>query len=101
MQTSNSNVGESIRVPVTKRLPKCQLNGIVSEFSNRGLTFAISRCKNEYEVWREVLPGDRPRIKNRKEGMAIAGVIVDDSMELEKRNFICVWEKGKRIEGEF
>ncbi len=92
---------EAITVPVTKRLPKCQLHGIVSDFENRKLTFAVSRHKSEYELWREVLPGDRPRMKNRKEGMAFAGVIAQDNTELDERNFVCIWQEGERIFGEF
>ncbi len=90
-----------IRVPVTKRLPKCQLSGIIDDFVQRKVTFAVSRHKSEYEIWREVLPGDRPRTKNKKEGMAIAGVIANEEDELNKRNFICVWKSGERVFGEF
>ena len=95
------DVQESIRVPVTKRLPKCQLDNVIDDFVRRKVTFAVSRHKSEYTIWREVLPGDRPRTKNRKEGMAIAGVIAQDSEELDERNFVCVWEGGEKIFGEF
>lgn len=92
---------EVIRVPVTKRLPKCQLGDIVDDFVRRKVTFAVSRHKSEYEIWREVLPGDRPRMKNRKEGMSVAGVITEDPSELDQRNFICVWREGELVFGEF
>lgn len=90
-----------IRVQVTKRLPKREIESIVNDFIAQSLTFAVSQIDNEYEVWRQILPGDQPRIKNRKEGMTMAGVIEEDEKDLEERNFISIWEKGKQVYGQF
>ena len=90
-----------IRVQVTKRLPKRDIVSVVKDFMHQGLTFAVSQHKSEYEVWREILPGDLPRVKNRKEGMTPAGVIAEDMDDLDSRNFICIWEEGSLIYGDF
>ncbi len=88
-----------IKVQVTKRLPKKELRGVISQFINQGLTFAVSRHESEFEVWREVFPDDEPRIKNRKDGMTPAGVISEDEKDLDQRNFICIWENGEIVFG--
>ncbi|MEW6235105.1 MAG: hypothetical protein AB1656_06935 [Candidatus Omnitrophota bacterium] len=90
-----------IRVQVTKRLPKRDIRSVVKDFIRQGLTFAISQHDAEYEVWRQILPGDRPRVKNRKDGMIPAGIIEEDRNDLEGRNFVCVWDQGERVEGDF
>lgn len=92
---------ERIRVQVTKRLPKREIASVIKDFVGQGLTFAVSQHKSEYEVWREILPGDLPRIKNRKEGMTPAGVIAEDMTDLQSRNFICIWDQGNLVFGDF
>lgn len=96
---SRDEYKDQIRVQVTKRLPKKEIRSIVRQFIEQGLTFAVSRHDTEYEVWREVFPDDEPRVKNRKDGMTPAGVIAQDLKDLEQRNFICIWEKGKVVYG--
>lgn len=91
---------ENIRVQVTKRLPKKEIYSIVQHFLKQGITFAVSRNDGEYEVWRQILPGDEPRVKNRKEGMTPSGVIAQDKKDLEQRNFVCIWDEGKLVFGD-
>ena len=91
---------DRIRVQVTKRLSKRDVQSIVEDFTRQGLTFAVSRLKSDYEVWREILPGDQPRIKNRKDGMSFAGIIAEDKNDLEQRNFICIWDHGNLVHGD-
>ncbi|MDP8245350.1 MAG: hypothetical protein P9L94_14795 [Candidatus Hinthialibacter antarcticus] len=90
----------NIRVQVTKRLSKQDVKSIVSDFVKQRLTFAVSKHNSDYEVWRQILPGDEPRIKNRKDGMTPTGVITEDPDELQERNFICVWDAGQLVEGD-
>ncbi|MBZ0258913.1 hypothetical protein K8I31_22815 [bacterium] len=97
IQTDYTN---KIRVQVTKRLSKQDVKSVVSDFVRQRLTFAVSKHNSDYEVWRQILPGDEPRIKNRKDGMTPAGVITEDPDELQERNFICVWEMGQLVEGD-
>ncbi|MGI6455698.1 MAG: hypothetical protein ACOX5R_08740 [bacterium] len=92
---------EIIRVQVSKRLPKKAIRSIVKDLANQQLTFAISQKDSEYEVWREILPGDQPRVKNRKDGMTLAGIIEIDEKDLQERNFICIWEHGRLVAGNF
>lgn len=89
-----------IRVQVTKRLSKQDVKSVVSDFVRQRLTFAVSKHNSDYEVWRQILPGDEPRVKNRKDGMTPAGVITEDPDELQERNFICVWDTGQLVEGD-
>lgn len=96
---SRDEYKEQIKVQVTKRLPKKEIRSIVRQFIEQGLTFAVSRHDSEYEVWREIFPDDEPRVKNRKDGMTPAGVIAQDKKDLEQRNFICIWERGKVVFG--
>lgn len=93
------NYDEDIRVQVTKRLPKDELRTVIEDFVRQGITFAISKHNSDYEIWRQILPGDRPRVKNRKDGMTPDGVISQDPEELEQRNFVCIWENGEMVEG--
>ncbi|HOJ62524.1 MAG TPA: hypothetical protein PK878_19770 [bacterium] len=97
MKTEKNYEGQ-IQVQVTKRLPKKDLYSIVQQFVNQKLTFAVSKHATEYEIWRQILPGDQPRVKNRKEGMTPAGVISQDE-DLARRNFVCIWDKGKPVYG--
>jgi len=98
---TDTKFNEIIRVQVTKRLPKRELSSVIESFIRQGLTFAVSQRDKEYEVWRQILPGDEPRIKNRKEGMTMFGVIEQDIEDLESRNFVCIWEQGKPVYGQF
>ncbi len=97
----NDNFDQQIRVQVTKRLPKKEIHSIIREFIRQKLTFAVSKHDSEYEVWRQILPGDRPREKNRKDGMVPSGVIEQNLHDLDQRNFICVWNHGKIVKGKF
>jgi hypothetical protein len=99
MQSEPKPFEETIRVQVTKRLPRKEVISVVKDFAQQKLTFAVSRHKAEYEVWRQILPGDLPRIKNRKDGMTPAGVIAEDEHDLNSRNFICIWEEGNLVYG--
>ena len=90
---------DEIRVQVTKRLAKDEIRSIVQGFIRQGLTFAISRHNSDFEVWRQILPGDTLRVKNRKDGMMPNGVIEQDATDLEARNFVCIWENGKLVYG--
>lgn len=92
---------DEIKVQVTKRLPKREIASVVRDFIDQRLTFAVSQHEAEYEVWRQVLPGDRPRVKNRKEGMVPAGIIEEDLEDLNERNFVCIWDHGKKVAGDF
>lgn len=92
---------QDIRVQVTKRLPKDEIHSVINDFVNKRLTFAVSKHNSDYEVWRQILPGDQPRVKNRKDGMTPDGVITQDPEELEQRNFVCVWEQGELVLGDF
>jgi len=92
---------QEIRVQVTKRLPKRDVLSIVNDFIHQQITFAVSQHDSEYEVWRQILPGDLPRVKNRKDGMTPAGVIAADLEDLEERNFVCIWELGQLVYGDF
>ncbi len=97
---NKSDYTKHIRVQVTKRLSKSDVKSIVSDFVSQRLTFALSKHNSDYEVWRQILPGDEPRIKNRKDGMTPAGVITEDPEELNERNFICVWDHGAIVQGD-
>ncbi len=90
---------KEIRVQVTKRLPKREIQSVIHDFEGQHLTFAVSQIDSDYEIWRQILPGDEPRIKNRKEGMTPAGVIEEDDEDLAQRNFVCIWEQGKLVFG--
>ncbi|MBI1389486.1 MAG: hypothetical protein GC154_13670 [bacterium] len=94
-----SHLEDDIRVQVTKKLTRDDIQSIVRDFVKQRLTFAVSKHDSDYEVWRQVLPGDQPRVKNRKDGMTPDGVISQDPDELNQRNFVCVWEEGKLVEG--
>lgn len=91
---------DDIKVQVTKRLNKEEITSIINDFENKGLTFAVSKHNNDYEIWRQVLPGDQPRVKNRKDGMTPDGVITQDESELDQRNFVCIWDSGNLVEGD-
>ena len=86
-----------IRVQVTKRIPKRATQSIIRQFIQQGLTFALSQHESDYEIWREILPGDRPRVKNRKDGMIPCGIITEDDLDLDQRNFVCIWDQGKLV----
>lgn len=100
MATQKREYNSDIRVQVTKRLSKDDIRSVVNDFVRQGLTFAVSKHNSDYEVWREILPGDQPRIKNRKDGMTPDGVITEDPDELKQRNFICVWDHGELVVGD-
>ncbi|RJP21889.1 MAG: hypothetical protein C4527_22820 [Candidatus Omnitrophota bacterium] len=89
-----------IRVQVTKRLPKRDIQSIVKDFAEQRLTFAVSQINSDFEVWRQILPGDLPRVKNRKDGMTPAGVIEEDVEDLSQRNFVCIWDQGELVFGD-
>lgn len=91
---------EQIRVLVTKRLPKDEIAPIVQRFVKQQMTFAVCKVKSSYEVWRQIMPGDQPRVKNRKEGMTPNGIIEQDKEDVENRNFICIWDHGKPVYGD-
>lgn len=91
---------DEIRVLVSKRLSKDDIEPIVDRFVQQRLTFAVSKIKTGYEVWRQILPGDEPRIKNRKEGMTPGGIIEQDQEYLGNRNFVCIWEQGEPVFGD-
>lgn len=91
---------EEIKVQVTKRLSRDDIGSVVDCFIQQRLTFAVSRHKSDFEVWRQVLPGDKPRVKNRKDGMTPDGVIEQDINDLKNRNFVCIWENGDLVYGD-
>jgi hypothetical protein len=88
-----------IKVQVTKRLARKDVYSIIKHFLGQRITFAVSKYDGEYEVWRQILPGDEPRVKNRKEGMTPSGVIAQDKKDLQQRNFVCIWDHGELVYG--
>ncbi len=89
-----------IRVQVTKRLPRRDIQSVIDQFVKQHLTFAVSQVNSDYEVWRQILPGDLPRVKNKKDGMTPAGVIEEDTEDLVHRNFVCIWDQGELVYGD-
>ena len=96
-----SRYERNIRVIVTKRLSKKDISTIIRDFINKNMTFAVSEYKSEFELWREILPGDLFKSRKSIHDGSPGAVIETEEKVLNRRDFVCIWNRGMEVFGNF